>query len=100
MQRRDFLQMGLLSSAGMLCRKNPLVQSLVSAHEPIDNMAPAARQVENSTPATLAPYVTALALPTVIESRPAQELYITLREAYQTVHRDLKPTRIWGYNGM
>src|ERR1700733_9301435 len=98
MQRREFLHVGLLSSAAVLCRQRTLFHWTLSPHELTQSASTGNRGVE--TPASLAPYVTPLAVPPVIEAGSGQKISIGLREAYQPVLRDLKPTRIWGYNGM
>ena len=100
MQRREFLQVGLLSSGAALCRHSPVFRWMSSAHELAQSASTATRGVESSAQSGLAPYVTPLAIPPVIEAKSGQRISIALREAYQTAHRDLKPTRIWGYNGI
>jgi len=98
MQRRELLKLGLLSSAGAFCRQSDLVRWMMPAGEP-SAFTGFTRAAENSTPAPLTPFVTPLTVPQEIKLRPGQKLTLTLREAYQKAHRDLKSTRIWGYNG-
>jgi len=56
---------------------------------------------EAQKPKILMPYVDPLPVPAVI--RPAQHadslVQIRMREFHHKVHRDLPPTRLWGYNG-
>jgi spore coat protein A len=70
-------------------------------------MAPASKAL---VPNTLKPYVDPLPLPSVMKSsgtRPDPEdsartipfYQVTMEELHQKVHRDLPPTRMWGFNG-
>lgn len=56
---------------------------------------------ETQKPKILTPYVDPLPVPAVI--RPAQLpdsfVQIHMREFHHAAHRDLPPTRLWGYNG-
>jgi spore coat protein A len=53
-------------------------------------------------PKILAPYVDALSVPAVIRpsQHPGSIVQVHMHEFHQKVHRDLMPTRVWGYNGM
>jgi spore coat protein A, manganese oxidase len=57
---------------------------------------------EAQKPKSLTPYIDPLPVPTVIH--PAQHsngvVQVRMREFRQKVHRDLPPTRLWGYNGI
>jgi spore coat protein A, manganese oxidase len=48
----------------------------------------------------LTPYVDRLNIPPLIRSSSGNQIEITMLEVHQKVHRDLNPTRVWGYNGM
>ncbi|MBS1852384.1 MAG: multicopper oxidase domain-containing protein [Acidobacteria bacterium] len=50
-------------------------------------------------PKTLASYVQPLSVPPVLRPTAGQTLTIPMGEFKQKVHRDLPPTRFWGYNG-
>ncbi len=61
-------------------------------------------------PNTLTPFVDALPIPRVVKSsgsRPDPEdreqdlpfYRVAMEEIHQKVHRDLPPTRMWGFNG-
>jgi len=57
---------------------------------------------EARKPKLLTPYVDVLPVPEVIRpaARGESVLQIRAREFHGKVHRDLPPTRLWGYNGM
>jgi spore coat protein A len=77
--------MALYAGAGSLSSRLLLAQ---------DNVAHTAGAMRN-----LARYVDPLPVPDVI--RPKQgAVEVTMREFTTKVHRDLPPTRMWGYNGM
>jgi spore coat protein A, manganese oxidase len=46
----------------------------------------------------LQPYVDSLPLPPVIHLHSGVDTNITMTEFYQKLHRDLPPTRLWGYH--
>src|SRR5580698_5182630 len=95
MRRRDFLQVGLWSSAGILANPKSALGLIPSAFEPAQS---AAKSEEPLAPSALQPYVTPLVIPQSIRTTSGQHLSIPIRQAVQKAHRDLKPTRIWGYN--
>lgn len=96
MRRRDFLQLGLWSSAGVLVRPKSALGMMPSAFGSAQNSP----KLEDALgPSALAPYVTPLSVPQSIRTIPGQRLSIPIRQTFQKTHRDLKPTRICGYNG-
>ena len=78
MQRRSFLKTGLAAGTlGLVGTKSKLF---------------------GQTTAGLARYVDALPIPAVI--RPTAGIQqVVMSEFYQKLHRDMPPTRLWGYNG-
>jgi spore coat protein A len=81
MQRRSFLKAGL--AAGTLGFVNPKL--------PLFGQTAA-------TAAGLARYVDALPIPDVI--RPGQAVQqVVMSQFHQKLHRDMAPTKLWGYNG-
>jgi spore coat protein A, manganese oxidase len=105
--RRDLLRMGLLTGAGVFSRaaargtqKFRSEDLGVLREESLHKTLGGKSQTEQKPP-ILTPYVDALPVPSVI--RPAQHpgstVQVHMREFHHNVHRDLPPTRIWGYNG-
>ena len=82
--------MGLCAGTGLFAPKAQALRVLAGTVE------------EDQKPAGLASYADPLPIPLVI--RPAQasggEVSVRMREFLHQVHRDLPPTRLWGYNGM
>ncbi len=94
------LQLGLCTAAGMLAQKQPLLGQAMQMPTP-----PAQPGMVASLPArkkpTLPSYVDQLPIPSLI--RPPQDgsaIRIRMREFLHKAHRDLRPTRMWGYNSM
>jgi spore coat protein A, manganese oxidase len=83
--RREWLQMALCAGAGSLSSR----PSLAQAADTVPHAAGAMRH--------LARYVDPLPVPEVI--RPKGPVEVTMREFSRKVHRDLPPSRMWGYNG-
>jgi spore coat protein A len=83
--RRDWLKTAALTGAGALSPKLLLAQAADAVPH-----APGALR-------NLARYVDPLPVPVVI--RPKGPVEVTMREFLTKVHRDLPPTRMWGYNG-
>ncbi len=81
MNRRRFLRSGLIAAGAL--RFHHLLQG------------PSSR---NFSP-HLAPYVDSLPIPQVLKPRAGEQLEIKLKPGMTRVHRDLAPTRIWGYDG-
>src|ERR1700742_2961731 len=107
------LRMGLLTGAGLMAGASAdgadFIQGQAHAHQmgaahaqanPVAAAANAARDA-GAKPVSLAPYVDALPRLPVI--RPPQAsgsvMQVRMREIHQKLHRDLPPTRMWGYNG-
>jgi len=97
--------MGLFTGAGIFSGTvapagRPKEQAFLS-EAALDNGKNAENLPSPPSPPSLTPYVDALPVPAVI--RPAQHppsvVHIHIRELRQKVHRDLSPTRMWGYNG-
>ncbi len=78
LSRRDLLRLGALAGAGSL-------------------FLPKKFAFAQSSP-TLTPFVDALPIPPVI-TPGAATVDIHMRQFHQKLHRDLPPTKLWGYNG-
>ena len=52
-----------------------------------------------SSATKLQPFVDALSIPPTIEPH-RRSVSVQMKEFYHKAHRDLQPTRVWGYNGM
>ena len=78
LSRRDLLRLGALAGAGSL-------------------FLPKKFAFAQSSP-TLTPFVDALPIPPVI-TPGAATVDIHMRQFRQKLHRDLPPTKLWGYNG-
>jgi spore coat protein A len=90
-RRRYFLKQGLWSSVGILCAgRSPL------------KLLPDAQHSDHSSKSdsALTPYVDPLSIPQTMDISPGQTVLVPMREFYQKVHRDLNPSRMWGYSGM
>jgi len=87
--RRELLRLGLVAGAGIFSGASVRGLNTKKAQE--------ARK-----PKLLTPYVDVLPVPEVIRpaARGESVLQIRAREFHGKVHRDLPPTRLWGYNGM
>lgn len=105
--RRDLLRMGLLTGAGIFsgvhakeANGRRLEEVSGAPKEPVDG-PPAKSASVAQKPKSLTPYVDALTVPAVIQpgQHPENVVQIHIREFHQKVHRDLPPTRLWGYNG-
>jgi spore coat protein A len=90
LSRRRLLSRGLYTSAGLV----------------LSNGIPAIGQAMASPPQVhsdvrLTPYVDPLPIPPVIRPTGAagEVIQIEMRQFLQKVHRDLPPTKLWGYNG-
>ncbi|PWT92784.1 MAG: bilirubin oxidase [Proteobacteria bacterium] len=78
MQRRSFLKAGIAGGALGFLRTH--------------------RTAFGQTSTGLTRYVDALPIPSVIH--PTSGItHVSMSEAYQKLHRDLPPTKVWGYNG-
>ena len=94
--RRDFLELAAGAGVGALLPAKPgTLGSLSTVLTPPAPAAPAA-------PAALAKFVDALplpgdAVPSYVNGQPVYS--ISLSEFTQQLHRDLPPSRVWGYNG-
>jgi spore coat protein A, manganese oxidase len=77
LRRRDFLRLAAMAGAGSLFLPKKMVMAQSSPR--------------------LAPFVDPLPIPPVI-SQP-RSIQIHMREFRQKLHRDLPPTRLWGYEG-
>jgi spore coat protein A, manganese oxidase len=88
--RRDLLRMGLCAGTGLLTRQSRAFDALPKAA----GQAPAV--------AKLASYVDPLPIPPIIRpsSNTEAAVLVHMTEFRQKAHRDLPPTRLWGYNGI
>jgi spore coat protein A len=95
--RRRFLRRAGVLATGLSIERTAIASSIAPPSKALD-------------PNTLKPFVDPLPLPTVVKStvtHPDPEnssknlpLYrVTMQEIHQKVHRDLPPTRMWGFNG-
>ena len=99
--------MGLGAGAGLIAGSRPLLaQQTPLAPSMKMNMSPAHPVRPQSFPQAqpagpLASYVTPLAIPPVIRSKPGQApLQVRLVPARHKAHRDLPAGTVWGYNGI
>ena len=83
--RREFLQMVAVGGAGLLV---PWNRAWAQSETPIGG-------------SQLTKYVDALPIPSVLSpTSPGHSHYrVEMSEFSQTLHRDLPPTTVWGYNG-
>src|SRR5262249_33670142 len=103
LDRRELLRLGLLGGAGWISGAPVFGDDggSHSMHASSRAWTSTKRSQEVQKPKSLMPYVDAL--PTPMAIRPANSnsvLQIRAREFYGKVHRDLPPTRLWGYYGM
>jgi spore coat protein A, manganese oxidase len=106
--RRGLLRMGLLTGAGIFsaARTESAQQwareDFAASPRGASGGKPAKPGESAQKPQRLAPYVDPL--PELAVIHPPQHagnvLQIRMREFRQKVHRDLPPTRLWGYNGV
>jgi spore coat protein A len=91
--RRELLRLGVYGGATLVAGPALL------AHEPHKSTPAQAPPAPQKAAATLASYVTPLAIPPVL--RPtAAPLDIRMLPFHHRAHRDLPPTAMWGYNAM
>jgi spore coat protein A, manganese oxidase len=105
--RRDLLRMGLFTGAGLFSgavaqdkqQRRSEDFTLLAEDAPEKTQGRTAENIRK--PKILSPYVDALPVPPVIHpaQHPGSVVQIHMREFRQKVHRDLPPTRTWGYNG-
>ncbi len=98
LNRRDLLQAGFYTAAGLLSRHTRLLGQNMTV--PATQTGVAA-QIPGGKQLTLTSYVDPLPVPQII--RPAQSgaaVHIRMRQFIQKVHRDLPATSLWGYNSM
>jgi len=104
--RRDVLKMGAMAGASIM------FPDLSSAQTPNTRVPvpggikyhghvsrPVAGQAGLSG-STLAQFVDALPIPSVIRPQAGVVTNISMRQFTQKLHRDLPPTTLWGYNGL
>jgi spore coat protein A, manganese oxidase len=91
MDRRKFLGAGLLVGGLGSLRLPRFSDHLI--------IGPPENQPKASSP-RLAPYVDPLPVPPVIKPKSGTTSEITLQPGITRAHRDLPPTKIWGYNGI
>ena len=91
--RREWLRLALWAGAGSLSSEVSLSQTSGIASR-ADTAPHAAGAVGG-----LARYVDPLPVPAVIAPSPGL-VEVSMQEFVQQVHRDLPPTKMWGYNGM
>jgi spore coat protein A, manganese oxidase len=98
--RRNLLQIGLASAAGTLTRKQGLFAQTMAMPMP----SPSAQAGMVATmPARKKPflpsYVDRLTIPSVLAPSPdGSPVQIRMKEFLHKAHRDIPPTRMWGYN--
>ncbi len=108
--RRELLRMGLMGGAGILSGADSSggAWPLDNSQHVMGQQAASSSGAGNSQskdagprPKQLTPYVDALPTLTVIRpsQHPGSVVQVPMREIRQKVHRDLPPTRMWGYNG-
>jgi spore coat protein A, manganese oxidase len=105
--RRDLLRLGLFTGAGIFSgasgngKQNWGFRGFVDITEHASGGTQVKSGENAQKPETLTPYVDALPVPPVIRpgQHPGSVVQIHMREFSQKVHRDLPPTRTWGYNG-
>lgn len=102
MKRREFLQLGLWLSSGVLSQNRFGSQSPFGpSTDRVFRLSPAnGLSSAGPTPPELRPYVDPLPIPPVIALASRRTVSIRMKEFYHKAHRDLKPARVWGYNGM
>ncbi len=95
--RRSFLQRAGVLATGLSLEKSAVASGMVAPSMALD-------------PSTLKPFVDPLPLPAVMKNsgmRPDPDdaaksvpfYRVAMEEIHQKVHRDLPPTRMWGFNG-
>ena len=85
-----------MSSTDALLRGSSALKWISSAIKPAQGAGASGEPLGQTA---LQPYVTPLAVPQSIATTSGQHLAISIRQGFQKTHRDLKPTRIWGYGG-
>jgi spore coat protein A, manganese oxidase len=102
MKRREFIKGGVLSSIGVMAHRGGLglthLQSVAQMGE-LSPKFPNSSIDDNSRSLSLPPYVDPLPVLPVIEPNGSHKVSIGLKECLQKTHRDLPPTRVWGYDG-
>jgi spore coat protein A, manganese oxidase len=102
--RRDLLRMGLLTGAGIFSGAGiENAQGWRFEHfaaEEAGSGTQAKPADSAQKPKLLTPYVDALAVPATIRppQQPGAVEQVHMREFHQKIHRDLPPSRMWGYN--
>jgi spore coat protein A len=103
--RRDLLRMGFCAGAGFwVPRSKLLAQATAQSGMSMPVAGPAnaspthTAQMQPAIP--LASYVTPLSIPPVIRPQAGATVPIHMRPFHHKTHRDLPPTKMWGYNGM
>jgi spore coat protein A len=101
--RRDLLQWSFYAAAGIMSPQKRLLGQVMqhasmaaspAQHGPVASLPPRHKPLMPS-------YVDPLPIPPVIRpSHNGLPLQVRMREFRQKVHRDLRPTKLWGYNGM
>lgn len=95
--RRRFLRRASVLATGLSIERTAIASGIAPSSKALD-------------PNTLKPYVDPLPLPALVKSSgthpdpedpsKALPLYrVSMQEIHQKVHRDLPPTRMWGFNG-
>ncbi len=103
MRRREFLQAVVSASASILDvgRAAEFPFYLVSSIEGLSRASLTTSTLNNPlSSGALTPYVDPLSIPPTLQLVPGHTVSVRMRECRQKVHRDLKPTSVWGYNGM
>jgi spore coat protein A len=103
MKRREFLQVGLLSSGAVLTRTNHLFGlpfNYLSSPDESGACPEMAALADTSKPAVVTSYLDPLPIPPIIQPAPGQKLSVRMREFHHKAHRDLRPATAWGYDGM
>src|SRR5437660_840423 len=102
--RRRFIQKAF--AASLLAKAFPQTKPRSFYRDPlsIQAMASQGRHRKHSmammaiSSPSLEPYVDAMPIPPSIYLRPNTTTDVYINEFHQKLHRDLPPTRLWGYN--
>ena len=107
--RRDILKLGAMAGAGavlpnLLSGQTPNtrvpVQGGITFHGHVAHRTPAQTAAALAIVNGLQQFVDPLPIMPVLRPSPNQVTHIHMQQAFQKVHRDLPPTKIWGFNGI
>lgn len=107
--RRDILKLGAMAGAGavlpnLLSGQTPNtrvpVPGGITFHGHVAHRTPAQTAAALAVVNGLQQFVDPLPIMPVLHPSPNQVTHIRMQQAFQKVHRDLPPTKIWGFNGI